>query len=529
MSITIKTCAACGQVSPGFHAFCPVCGANISQSSQRAAPWTVSAKFLPLPAAVDPERRRRRRPSVPEGRGAGLAWLGALFVAIPIIASRASTIFFASYALGILAIVVGFWQMRRDPYALSRAGAFATVAALLALLFVGMKIVTTDGPRDQRSSAAALQTPTPTAIPDWAVPTEIATADASVVMYRGDAAHTGQLPGPGIVGRPYRVWRFDTAGELYSSPAVVDGTVFIGSKSGFLFALSASDGSEQWRADLGDYIVRSSPAVIDDRVYIGAGYTLFALHSTNGREAWQSRTSFSGSSSPAIVDDVVYVASQSSTVYAFEATTGRLQWTFQTDGPVFSSPSVAENLVFVGTDNGKLLALNIMTGQARWKLETDGGIFSSPAVVDDLVYVTTKKGKTYAVDVATGVVRWSYDAGGEASPAVSGGSLFIAGSDGGLYALDAKLGGEPKWLFPTGATITASPVVAGGIVYVASGTTLYAINAATGAEEWRYGAGYTIITSPVVVNGVIYIGGSDGYLDAIAGDASIDDASTDAD
>ena len=522
MSITIKTCAECGQVSPGFHAFCPACGANISQSSQRAAPWTISARFLPLPAAVDPDRRRRRRPPVPEGRGAGLAWLGVLFIAVPIVAARASSLVLGLYALGLLLTMVGFWQMRRDPYTLSRAGMFATGAALVALLFVGMKVVTTGGPRDQRNLAAGFQSPTPTEVPDWAVPTEVATPSASVAMYRGDAAHTGELPGPGIVGRPYRIWRFDSAGELYSSPAVANGVVYVGSKSGFLFALSAEDGTEQWRADLGDYIVRSSPAVIDDTVYIGAGYTLFALDAASGEEVWQGRTSFSGSSSPAIVDGVIYVASQSSTVYAFDAETGKLTWTFQTDGPVFSSPSVSDKLVFVGTDNGKLLALNILTGQPRWKFETDGGIFSSPAVVGDLVYVTTKNGKTYAVDIETGDVRWSYDAGGEASPAVSGGTVYVAGADGGLYALDAAQGGDPKWLFPTGSTITSSPVVAGGIVYVASGTTLYAINAATGTEEWRYAAGYTIITSPVVVNGVIYIGGADGYLDAIAGDATVD-------
>jgi outer membrane protein assembly factor BamB len=141
-------------------------------------------------------------------------------------------------------------------------------------------------------------------------------------------------------------------------------------------------------------------------------------------------------------------------------------------------------------------------------------------VAGDLVYATTKKGKTYAVDVKTGKPRWSYDAGGEASPAISGSKLFVGSSDGGLYALDAERGGDPKWLFPTGAPITASPVVAAGVVYIASGTTLYAIDANTGAELWRYAAGYTIVTSPVVVNGVIFIGGTDGFLDAIAGDGT---------
>jgi outer membrane protein assembly factor BamB len=521
VSISIKTCPACGQVNPGFHEFCPVCGANLDETPKRAAPWTLSARFPPLAAAVDPDRRRRRRQPVPDGRGVGLAWIGAALVVLPVATSNRSTLGLASWCAGILMITFAFWQMRRDRYTLARAGAVTNGVAVLALVIIGTMLVRTDnGHRDDLKSAAANVTPTTTQLPDWAVPTKAASPTANVAMYRGNAAHTGELPGPGITGRPYRVWRFDTAGEIYSSPAVVNGLVYIGSKSGFLFALDAGTGDERWRANLGDYIVRSSPAVVDSQVYIGAGYSLFSLDATTGDETWRGRTSFSGSSSPSFFDGTVFVASQSSSVYAFDAATGKTKWSFQTDGPVFSSPAVTSDLVFVGTDNGKLLALSIKSGQTRWRFDTEGGIFSSPAVAGDLVYVTSKGGKTYALEIATGKLRWSYDAGGEASPAVSGGTLFVAGADGGLYALDAATGGDPKWLFPTGSPITTSPVVAAGVVYVASGTTLYAIDAQTGSEVWRYAAGYRIDTSPVVVNGYIFIGGKDGFLDAITGDGS---------
>jgi outer membrane protein assembly factor BamB len=521
VSIAVKTCSACGQVNPAFHAFCPVCGASLSDTARRAAPWTVSSKFPPLAAAVDPDRTRRRRQTIPEGRGVGLAWIGAIFIAIPVLASPGSRLALAGWGAGIFAIIVGFWQMRRDPHTLAKAGFVTQGAAIAVLAIIGMKVMTTGhGLTEERPAIAIAATPTSTSVPDWAGPTSVATYSASVTMYRGDAAHTGELPGPGISGRPYRLWRFDSSGELYSSPAVVDGMVFVGTKAGFVFALDSADGSERWRKELGNYIVRSSPAVIDGKVYIGAGYTLFALDAKTGQETWHGSTSFSGSSSPTFADGTIYVASQSSTVYAFDATSGKQRWSFPTDGPIFSSPAVSGSLVFVGTDNGKLLALSTASGQAQWRAETQGGIYSSPAVAGDFVYVTTKAGKTYAYNIATGQLRWSYDAGGEASPVVANGILYVAGADGGLYALDAAHGGDPKWLFPTGSPITVSPTVADGIVYVASGTTLYAIDAATGAEHWRYAAGYRIETSPIVVNGMVFIGGDDGYLDAIKGDGT---------
>ncbi|MHB1784618.1 MAG: outer membrane protein assembly factor BamB family protein [Acidimicrobiales bacterium] len=45
----------------------------------------------------------------------------------------------------------------------------------------------------------------------------------------------------------------------------------------------------------------------------------------------------------------------------------------------------------------------------------------------------------------------------------------------------------PRWFFPTGGAVTASPAVAGGNVYVGDGNgTFYAIDAATGAEKWSF-------------------------------------------
>lgn len=527
MSIAIKTCSACGQVNPAFHAFCPICGASLRDSASRSAPWTISSRFPPLAAAVDPERKRRRRQPIPEGRGVGFLWVGFMMAAIPVAIGTDTTLAFATWSLGILIVVAGYWQMRRDLHTLSRAGIATNGIALLSLAIIGAQVISTDDePRNPRMIADVSPTPTrtPTSIPDWAVPTAMATPDALVTMYRGNAAHTGEYPGPGLTGRPQRAWRFDSAGELYSSPVVANGLVYVGSKSGFLFALDLKTGETRWRADLGDnIIVKSSPAVLDDRIIVGAGYSLFAFDPLTGKEIWRSSTPPLSESSPSFANGKVYVASSTSSVYAFDVETGRQLWSLQTDGLIKSSPAIADEVLFVGTDDGKLYAMSTKTGQTQWRFDTVGGIFSSPAVAGDLVYVTSIGGKTYAVNIAGNTQKtalWQYDAGGEASPVVSNGVVYVASADGGLYAFDAIAGGAPLWLFPTGARITSSPAIADGVLYVASGKTLYAVDVASGTELWRYGAGYVINTSPVVVDGFVFIGGEDGYLDAITGDGT---------
>ena len=63
---------------------------------------------------------------------------------------------------------------------------------------------------------------------------------------------------------------FETGAEVASSPAIgVDGTVYIGSDDGMLYAVSA-DGTLIWASDTGDD-VRSSPSIAPDgTVYVGS-------------------------------------------------------------------------------------------------------------------------------------------------------------------------------------------------------------------------------------------------------------------
>jgi outer membrane protein assembly factor BamB len=56
---------------------------------------------------------------------------------------------------------------------------------------------------------------------------------------------------------------------VFSSPAVVDDTVYIGSTDGRVYALAASDGSQQWQFQTGSNVL-SSPAVVDGTVYVGS-------------------------------------------------------------------------------------------------------------------------------------------------------------------------------------------------------------------------------------------------------------------
>jgi len=83
--------------------------------------------------------------------------------------------------------------------------------------------------------------------------------------------------------------------------------------------LDAQTGAELWRF-AGDDRVYSSPAIANSVVYVGSGdFNLYALDAVSGTELWRFYTGDTVYSSPAVVDGVVYVGSRDSNVYAIGA------------------------------------------------------------------------------------------------------------------------------------------------------------------------------------------------------------------
>jgi outer membrane protein assembly factor BamB len=119
---------------------------------------------------------------------------------------------------------------------------------------------------------------------------------------------------------------------------------------------------------------------------------------------------------------------------------------------------------------------------------------------------------------------WSYPTGGgESSPAVVGGVLYVGSYDHRVYALDSHTG-EKLWDFPTGRSITSTPAVHDGVVYIGSRDHyVYALDATTGTMRWRFHAPHWVGSSPAVAGGVVYLESATNFGDrgaVVALDAS---------
>jgi len=334
-------------------------------------------------------------------------------------------------------------------------------------------------------------------------------------MFGFDAANSGYAPDATGPRRDVGgAWRVDLGRSVSSSPAVVDGTIYVGSDDMSLHALSAEDGSEEWAFDTGDRVT-SSPAVVDGTVYVGSNDgSVYAVDVAEGTEVWAFETGDQVVSSPTVVDGTVYIGSRDSSLYAIDAAEGTEVWAFDTADDVSGTPAVVDGTVFAGSEDGNLYAVDAAAGTEEWAFETNREITSGPTATADggTVFVGNLDGNLFAVDTESEELRWGFTAEGPivAAPALDDETLYVGSRDGRVYAL-ARVSGEEIWSVDTGLQVVGSPSVAGSVVYVGNqGRRLFGLLATDGSRLFQYDTPGTIISSPAVVDGTLFVGAGNG-------------------
>ncbi len=168
---------------------------------------------------------------------------------------------------------------------------------------------------------------------------------------------------------------------------------------------------------------------------------------------------------------------------------------------------------------GSAPTLSGKPGAVLWKVSAGSTlIFSSPTLGDGSVFVAGYDNNVYALDKASGAKRWTAAIGDRArpSPAFADGRVYVASWDGNVYALDARSGQERwKTKTPGDNSFPVSPVAADQTVYF--GTTdgyVQALDAASGEPRWKTPTTGAANAAPTVADGVLYIG-TEGHVYAL--------------
>jgi outer membrane protein assembly factor BamB len=275
-------------------------------------------------------------------------------------------------------------------------------------------------------------------------------------------------------------WKFVTSDRLtevapqeFASPVVAADTVYVGSSSGWFFALRSSNGAVRWRKKIA--AVSTAPVLSAGMLFVGtADGTLLALDAQTGGEKWRYQSRGPIEQPPIPTGELIVFANEADQVAAVDAASGKFKWQYKSETPEqytlrgHAGITIDNDLIYTGFSNGTLAALRKDTGSIAWSTSLKGDadrfvdVDATPLVIGDRVYASSSSGGVYALDKATGLVRWRvpfWDAsqpsatGNVGGMASDGKSLYVSVADLGTYAIDldgnilwrvgAKDGGEP--------------------------------------------------------------------------------------
>jgi len=319
-------------------------------------------------------------------------------------------------------------------------------------------------------------------------------------MYLHDPQHTGRSPYRGPQEGRVK-WRFDTGHDVYSSPALgVDGTIYVGSNSMFLFAIT-SVGSEMWRFKADGITLQSDPLIAAD------GTIYFSV------TGFQNNTG---------------------SLYALNRH-GILKWKFENESQVPGEYAISAdgNLLylmmykFYPTQNqrwvGSLCALNTSDGTMLWEFtQTSGdGLRRHPAIGFDGTIYCANNGGLIALN-PSGKIKWEYNTGGafraSSSPSVDNAGNIYQSSVEYLYSITPE--GNERWRVKIASQETnySSPAIAyDGTIYAIGFCDinrnldcLFALDY-VGQLKWslplsQFGLGITQNSPVVDVDGTVYLG-----------------------
>jgi outer membrane protein assembly factor BamB len=314
----------------------------------------------------------------------------------------------------------------------------------------------------------------------------------------GHQEWAGPLSDPGDVSLLKVEWTWPSTGSeggfFRSSPIAFEHRVFIGSSSGFFYALDAKTGNKLWQypdpgpallgtCNYGNYGIQSSATRArihdEDAVIFGApdpspavdgGFgsaRLWALNAHTGKLIWSSD----------VVAHVNGTCTGSSTTELHERI-------------AYSSPLVHEDKVYVGVhdygddpiQNGKVIAVDLQSGHidpAFTYVSTStrgGGVWNSPAADEKGIYFTT------------GNTR-NWNGGSQPEPPINNGLSMVrvnrhtGAVDWKFQPVPYNLDDDPDW--SAGAAVMHS--TCGDLVEsVQKDGWTYAVNASTGSCRWQY-------------------------------------------
>jgi outer membrane protein assembly factor BamB len=243
------------------------------------------------------------------------------------------------------------------------------------------------------------------------------------------------------------IWRFKTAGQTESSPAVANGKVYIGAGNDGIYCLDAKNGQKIWRYPPAEHKGRllrfgGGVRVVGKQVYCGTGIdrlqkgdkgetAAFCLDADTGKLLWKTPAPFPIWSNPVVTDSLVYITSGNGDVFedakepggallCLAADSGKEKWRFKVNNGIIESPALDAHRIYFGCRDGQIYCVGRTDGKERWKHFLESPIIGTPVLDTDPasqrsfgVFAAATAGKVCCLNPQNGDIVWTYNLTGQ--------------------------------------------------------------------------------------------------------------------
>lgn len=225
----------------------------------------------------------------------------------------------------------------------------------------------------------------------------------------------------------------NVTGQLYSSPVVYSGSLYIATDGGVLDCVNVYSAMEDWYVTTKSGF-RSTPAFTGETIILGCTCGCVFGVSTQGKQLWVAEGTEMITSSASISGERFFIGTDTGTIVCRNVKDGSLIWKESIGGKIFSTPAIKNDCIFFGNTNGKLYCYGF-DGKQKWSFHTEGSIEGNCTLDGNICYFGSNDGKVYALEQSTGKLLWSYKTDGriQNTPTIAEGSLWVYSSDGFLH------------------------------------------------------------------------------------------------
>ncbi|MFD1569814.1 PQQ-binding-like beta-propeller repeat protein [Halorubrum laminariae] len=261
----------------------------------------------------------------------------------------------------------------------------------------------------------------------------------------------------------------------HGTPAVAEGTAYVGSYDGVVSAVSVESGEIDWQTTVGGSAA-ASPTYYEGELYVAVEHptpsgSVVVMDAESGEIEWRNRRPTDHPHSTVAIDvdrDRFLFGSNDGYCYAWSLSDRERAWRYDTGGDSKAPIAISRGIAVVPSWAETVTAVDVEDGSRVWEFETDDMVMCAPAVRDDTVYVGSHDGNCYAIDLATGEELWATPTDGwiTGSAVATTDHVLVGSYDANLYALDRE-DGSVTWSVEGRGDVTSAPLVTDDAIYYA--------------------------------------------------------------